>query len=299
YLDIFQSVYSSDGTLSEPTSVADLNSKFHDGPMAVSADGKVAFFSRDGRAEGEVEKNKDANARIGKVGIYRAEKKDGKWTNIKPLPFNSTEYNVGNPSLSKDGKTLYFASDMPGGFGENDIWKVTVNANGTYGKPENLGAKVNTAGRESFPFIAEDGTLYYASNGRLGFGGLDVFKLEAGANEAVNLGKPVNSEKDDFAFTFNQSKEIGFVSSNRNGTDNIYYVNPICGREALVIVKDAVTGKVLNEASVSFIDSSKNTLKTEMTNAQGQTSFSTECNKEYSLRSEEHTSELQSRENLV
>src|SRR5690606_40062282 len=92
---------------------------------------------------------------------------------------------------------------------------------------------------------------------------------------------------------------IPYTTLFRSGTDNIYYVNPICGREALVIVKDAVTGKVLNEASVSFIDSSKNTLKTEMTNAQGQTSFSTECNKEYSLRSEEHTSELQSRENLV
>jgi len=284
YLDIFQSVYSADGTLSEPTSVGDLNTKFHDGPVAVSQDGNVVFFSRDGRSEGSVEKDKGANARIGKVGLYRAEKKDGKWKSIKALPFNSTDYNVGNPSLSKDGKTLYFASDMPGGFGENDIWKVTVNANGTYGKPENLGATVNTPGRESFPFIAEDGTLYFASNGRLGFGGLDVFKLEAGSSEAVNLGKPVNSEKDDFAFTFNQSKEIGFVSSNRSGSDNIYYVHPICGRDALVIVKDAVTLKVLSDASVSFIDSSKKTLKTETTNTKGETSFHTECNKEYSLQ---------------
>ena len=284
YLDIFQSVYSEDGTLSEPTSVGDLNTKFHDGPITVSQDGNVAFFSRDGRSEGSVAKDKGANARIGKVGIYRAEKKDGKWKSIKALPFNSTEYNVGNPSLSKDGKTLYFASDMPGGFGENDIWKVTVNSNGTYGKPENLGSKVNTAGRESFPFIAEDGTLYFASNGRLGFGGLDVFKLEAGASEAVNLGKPVNSEKDDFSFTFNQAKEIGFVSSNRNGTDNIYYVNPICGRDALVIVKDASNGKVLSGASVSFIDSSKKTLQTTTTDNKGETSFRTECNKEYSLQ---------------
>ena len=284
YLDIFQSVYSADGTLSEPTSVNDLNSSFHDGPMTVSKDGNVAFFSRDGRSEGTVAKDKNANARIGKVGIYRAEKKDGKWKNIKALPFNSTEYNAGNPTLSKDGKTLYFESDMPGGLGDSDIWKVAVNSNGTYGKPENLGAKVNTEGREGFPFIADDGTLYFASNGKLGFGGLDVFKLESKASEAVNLGQPVNSEKDDFAFTFNDTKEIGFVSSNRKGSDNIYYVNPICGREALVVVKDARTGKVLNGASVSFIDSSKKTLETETTDAKGETSFYTECNKGYSLQ---------------
>src|SRR5690606_32459349 len=173
---------------------------------------------------------------------------------------------------------------MPGGLGGSDIWKVEVKGAGSYGKPVNLGDKVNTAGREGFPFIADDGTLYFASSGRQGFGGLDIFKLEPKANEAVNLGKPVNSEKDDFAFTFNQSKEIGFASSNRSGSDNIYYVHPICGRDALVIVKDAVTLKVLSDASVSFIDSSKKTLKTETTNTKGETSFHTECNKEYSLQ---------------
>lgn len=280
YLDIFQSVYSADGTLSEPTSVSALNTKYNDGPATLSKDGNTMFYS----SEGEVAKDKGNNARIGKVGIYRAEKKDGKWKNIKALPFNSKEYNAGNPTLSKDGKTLYFESDMPGGFGDSDIWKVTVNSNGSYGKPENLGPKVNTEGREGFPFIADDGTLYFASNGKPGFGGLDVFKLESGASVAVNLGQPVNSSKDDFAFTFNEGKEIGFVSSNRKGSDNIYYVNPICGREALVIVKDARTGKVLNGASVSFIDSSKNTLETETTNSKGETSFHTECNKEYSLQ---------------
>src|SRR5690606_6052447 len=283
YLDIFQSVYSSDGTLSEPTSVADLNSKFHDGPMAVSADGKVAFFSRDGRAEGEVEKNKDANARIGKVGIYRAEKKDGKWTNIKPLPFNSTEYNVGNPSLSKDGKTLYFASDMPGGFGGSDIWKVEIKGD-SYGKPVNLGDKVNTPGREGFPFITDDGILYFASNGRQGFGGLDVFKLEPNASQPVNLGKPVNTEKDDFAFTFNVNKEIGFVSSNRSVEDKIYYVHPICGRDALVIVKDTKTGEVLADANVAILDDKKNTITTQTTSQKGTTNFYTECKKEYALQ---------------
>lgn len=283
FLDIFQSVYHSDGSLSEPTAVNELNSRFHDGPLSVSSDGQVAFFSRDGHAQGSFEKDKEASVKIGKVGIYRAEKRNGKWTNIKAVTFNSTEYNVGNPSLSKDGKTLYFASDMPGGFGDTDIWKVAVDGD-EYGTPENLGSSVNTAGRESFPFIAEEGTLYFASNGRLGFGGLDVFKLEPGTSQAVNLGKPVNSEKDDFAFSFHQAKEIGFVSSNRGGEDHIYYARPICGRDALVVVKDATTGKVLSGASVFILDADKNRLQSERTNSQGTTTFYTECDVAYSLQ---------------
>lgn len=284
YLDVFQSVYNSDGTLSEPTAVSELNSKFHDGPTTISADGETLFFSRDGHADGVFEKDKKGNVKVATVGVYRADKRNGKWANIKALPFNSTDYNVGNPSLSKDGKTLYFASDMPGGFGDTDIWKVSVNEDGTYGEPVNLGAKVNTAGKETFPFIAADGTLYFASSGRQGFGGLDVFRLEANAAEAINVGKPVNSEKDDFAFTFNTSKEVGFFSSNRTGFDNIYSATPVCGREALVIVKDAKTGKTLSGATVAILDSYKNRLKSEMTNTQGSTKFFTECGIEFSLQ---------------
>jgi len=284
YQDIFRSVHSEAGTFSEPISVTDLNSKFHDGPVTFSADGKYVYFSRDGRAEGKVAKDKNSNARIGTVGVYRAEKKDGKWTNIKPLPFNSTQYNVGNPSLSKDGQTLYFASDMPGGFGATDIWKVAINKDGTYGKPENLGEKVNTPGRETFPFVDDLGTIYFSSNGRLGFGGLDVFKLEAGANQAVNLGEPINSQKDDFGFTFNNERNVGFVSSNRKGTDNIYHVIPICRRDALVIVKDATNGQVLDKAVVTMTDAYGETYEQNTTNNRGQTNFQTDCYKEFVLQ---------------
>jgi len=284
YQDIFRSVHSDAGTFSEPISVTDLNSKFHDGPLTFSADGKYVYFSRDGRSEGAVAKDKNANARIGTVGIYRAEKKDGKWTKIKPLPFNSTEYNAGNPSLSKDGKTLYFASDMPGGFGGTDIWKVTINKNGTYGKPENLGEKVNTPGRETFPFVDDLGTIYFSSNGRLGFGGLDVFKLEVGANQAVNVGEPINSEKDDFGFTFNNERNVGFVSSNRKGTDNIYHVLPICRRDALVIVKDATNGQVLDKVVVTMTDAYGETYEQNSTNSRGETNFQTDCYKEFVLQ---------------
>src|SRR5690606_12878806 len=143
YLDIYQAEYTN-GALIEPQPVAELNTNYHDGPVTVSSDGKTMYFSRDGLVSGDIEKRKETNTKMGKLGIYRAERKDDKWGNITPLPFNSTKYSVGNPSLSQDGKTLYFASDMPGGLGDTDIWKVSINK-GKYGNPENLGKSINTA----------------------------------------------------------------------------------------------------------------------------------------------------------
>lgn len=283
YLDIYQSEYG-DGTLTEPIPVDELNTKYHDGPVTLSADGNIMFFSRDGLAEGDFERNKKANTKIGKLGIYRAEKKEGKWTNIKPLPFNSTKYSVGSPSLSKDGKTLYFASDMPGGLGDTDIWKVAINTNGSYGKPVNMGDKINTEGKENFPFISDDNILYFASNGKQGLGGLDVFKADLTTNtEAENLGQPVNSNKDDFAFTFNKDQGIGFLSTNREGSDNIYYAMPICGGELIAVIKDAKTGQVLPGASVALMDGGT-IIDTETSAINGSANFHTECNKAYSLK---------------
>lgn len=288
YLDIYQTIYSSDNTLSEPTAIQELNTPYHDGPVTVSADGKTMFFSRDGLAEGKFKKNKKANAKIGKVGLYSAQKVGDKWTNVKALPFNSTDYSVGNPSLSKDGKTLYFASDMPGGFGDNDIWRVSVNGDGTYGTPENLGAIVNTPGKESFPFISEDNILYFASNGLQGFGGYDVYMLDLSgkgtSKEAQNVGKPINSEKDDFALTYNKGKDVGFFSSNRSGVDKIYYAFAICKRDAEVIVKNANTGVLLSGANVTLFDNDQRAVKTEHTNASGLANFVTECDKVYNLQ---------------
>lgn len=288
YLDIYQTIYSSDNTLSEPTAIKELNTPFHDGPVAVSADGKTMFFSRDGQAEGKFKKNKKANVKIGKVGLYSATKVGDKWTNVKALPFNSTEYSVGNPSLSKDGKTLYFASDMPGGFGDTDIWKVSINPDGSYGEPQNMGASVNTPGKESFPFITDEGVLYFASNGLQGFGGYDVYMLELNGKSnrtgAQNVGKPINSEKDDFALTYNTTKDVGFFSSNRSGVDKIYYAFAICKRDAEVIVKNAKTGEVLSGANVTLLDNEQRAVKTEHTNHLGVAKFVTDCDKNYNLQ---------------
>lgn len=293
YLDIYQSEYNN-GNLSKPIPVDELNTNYHDGPLTISTDGNVMFFSRDGLAEGDFEKNKKANTKIGKLGIYRAEKKNGKWTNIQAVPFNSTKYSVGNPSLSKDGKTLYFASDMPGGLGDTDIWKVAVNANNSYGKPVNLGGKVNTEGKESFPFISDDNTLYFASNGKQGLGGFDVFKADLNTDaEAENLGKPVNSGKDDFAFTLDSSENIGFFSTNRAGADAIYYARPICGDDIAIVVKDARTGNTLQGATVSILEGGNN-VGTATTSKSGTVNFNVACNKAYNVNASLKNYETQS-----
>lgn len=289
FLDIYKADYNDDGTITNAGTVSELNSKFHDGPVTISSDGNTMFFSSESFKEKESEKNKKLNAKFSQVYLFKATKEGDKWTNITSLPFNSKEYSCANPSLSRDGKTLYFSSNMPGSLGTSkatDIWKVSVNADGSYGTPQNLGKMVNTEGAESFPYISDDNnTLFFASAGRQGLGGYDVFQADlAKGTEATNLGKPVNTEKDDFAFTFNKQKNVGFLSSNRNGNDDIFVVNPICGVPVLTIVTDAKTGKILSNASVSIVDDKKNVISTEMTNGKGEVTYRVECNKEYTIQ---------------
>ncbi|RAR46204.1 OmpA family protein, partial [Flavobacterium lacus] len=286
FLDIYKATYNVDGTITNAETVSDLNSKWHDGPSSLSEDGNTIYFSSESfKEKGGFEKDKSINAKLGQVNLYKATYSNGKWSNITQLPFNSNAYSTGNPSLSKDGKTLYFASNRPGSIGGTDIWKVAVNQDGSYGEPENLGSKVNTEGEENFPFVTQDNkTLYFASNGRQGFGGLDVFAYDMTKGESTNLGKPVNSEKDDFAFSVNAEKNIGFLSTNRSGVDNIYLATPVCGVEVITVVTDAKTGKALANASVAIVDEKKNVIATETSAANGQVTYYVECNKAYTIQ---------------
>lgn len=285
FLDLYKSTYNADGTFSEPVPVTEINTKFHDGPAAVSADGNTMYFASESFNEGDFEKDKAKKLKYGQVYLYKATKDGDKWTNIKALPFTSKAYSTSSPSLSRDGKTLYFSSNMPGSLGGNDVWKVAVNADGTYGTPENLGKSVNTEGNESFPFITDDNRLYFSSDGRKGFGGLDVFVIDLNRNtEAQNVGAPVNTEKDDFAFSFNTAKNIGFFSSNRSGDDNIYLATPVCGVEVATLVRDARTGKTLSEAKVSILDEKKNVIESKITQANGEAFYSVDCNRAYVIQ---------------
>jgi len=285
YLDLYQADYNMDGKVMNIQNITALNSKYHDGPATLSSDGNTIYFASDSFRESSFEKDKKNNLKLGKNNLFIATKSQGNWGKATSLPFNSNDFSTSNPSLSSDGKTLYFSSNMPGSLGGVDIWKVTVNADGSYGTPENLGAKVNTEGNESFPFIADDNTtLYYASSGKPGLGGMDIFQVDLNkGTEATNLGKPINTEKDDFAFTFNKNQNIGFLSSNRNGNDDIFEVHVICNVDVLTIVTNAKTGAILANANVSILDDKKNVIATEMANDKGEVSYKVDCNKSYSI----------------
>ena len=285
YLDIYKSTMNGDKTFSKPEEVVELNTRWHDGPVSITSDGNTMYFSRDSHAEKEFEKDKKLNAKFSQVYLYKATKEGNTWGNIQALPFNSKEYSSSSPSISKDGKTLYFSSNMPGSVGETDIWRVAVNTDGTYGKPENMGTKINTEGKEQFPQITDDNVLYFSSNGHIGLGGLDVYMIDLKTNSQIeNVGKPVNSEKDDFAFSFNTKENAGFFSSNRAGADNIYQANPVCGVEAMIVVSDARTGALLSGARVSILDAKKNVLETQMTSANGEIMFPVDCNTPYTIQ---------------
>jgi peptidoglycan-associated lipoprotein len=138
------------------------------------------------------------------------------------LPFSSELYSTEHPSLSADGKKLYFSSNMPGTNGPFDIYVVDINEDGTYGSPTNLGTGVNTAHREQFPFISEENVLYFSSDGHQGFGNLDIYKSEGDFSETKNLGATINSGSDDFAYVVKEGADTGWFASNRRGTDNLY-----------------------------------------------------------------------------
>lgn len=284
YLDLYKATYNANGTISEATLVKEINTKWHDGPATISADGNTMYFASESYNDNLYEKDKAKKLKFSQVNLYKATKVDGKWSNIKALPFNSKEYSTSNPSLSKDGKTLYFSSNMPGSKGGNDIWSVSVNGD-DYGTPENLGDKVNTEGNESFPFITDENILFFSSDARQGFGGLDVFEIDLNNNTASkNIGAPVNSEKDDFAFTYNVKNRVGFFSSNRTGVDNIYKADPVCGVLVLSNVKNAKNGNLLADAKVALLDKTNKVVATKMTDANGNASFDLNCEEPYSLQ---------------
>lgn len=203
-----------------------INTKYHEASMVLTKDGKTMYFTRVNYNRKRVRRDKKREVLL---SIYKANLVAGKWKNIKKLPFTSNEYSTGHPTLSADEKTLYFISNMPGGFGETDIYKVAINDDGSFGNPKNLGKKVNTRGREMFPFISDKNILYFSSDGRKGLGALDIFEVflgEKGKIEAVkNLKAPFNSNLDDFGFVVDANIKKGFFSSNRaggKGDDDIY-----------------------------------------------------------------------------
>ena len=155
------------------------------------------YFTRNSFVEGKVNRTPEG---VNNLKIFISNFDGKEWKTVRSLPFNSDSYSVGHPSLSPDNKTLYFVSDMPGGFGETDVYK-SVWTGSTWGKPLNLGESINTRGKEMFTYVDKDGILYFASNGHPGSGGLDIFAAKEEANGSymvLNLGTSINSQYDDF-----------------------------------------------------------------------------------------------------
>lgn len=195
-----------------------LSSKYHDGPLSFNAEFNEIYYTRSNMDK--------ADDNIIRLKVYQSKGAPSKYSDPRSLPFNSDEYSVLHPSLSNDGEILFFASDMPGGFGGYDLYASYLE-DGRWSPPVNLGPTVNTEGNEVFPFHHESGTLYFASNGLVGMGGLDIYKTTEnyGAwTDPINLGYPINTVDDDFGFIINGEQTHGYFSSNRKGKggDDIY-----------------------------------------------------------------------------
>ena len=225
---LFFAARKDNGSLQKPLTFAEeLTTKFYDGPLSFNKDGNTIYFTRTNLRRGKPIKAKDG---LVKLKIYAATKKDNKWDNIFELPFNNAEFDCAHPSVSNDGRRLYFSSNRPGGFGGMDLYVSTL-INGKWSDPVNLGPKVNTDKNEIFPFIHADGKVYFASNGHKGIGNLDIFctmKTDTGWVKPQNLPEPINSRSDDFGFIVSADKKSGYFSSNRasgKGDDDIFNFN--------------------------------------------------------------------------
>jgi len=270
----------------------ELKTGMHESNAIFTKDGKTIYFTRNNSKNGK--KKKDDN-KISNLQIFKAELVEGKWTNITSLPFNSPNYSVEHPALSADEKVLYFASDMPGSFGSFDIYSVNINK-GAFDTPKNLGPQINTNKREQFPFASADNKLYFSSDGHLGYGSLDVFVSEITGNEyskPINVGLPLNSNLDDFAFYIDSNTKEGFFASNREGGkggDDIYQFKETkdlivedCKQFIAGTITDVDTQFALENATVLLQDSENKTLNTITTSADGKFNFTVACETSYKI----------------
>lgn len=292
YLDLFMADRDSFGQLSNPVALGgDINTDYHESSAAFSKDGNTIYFTRNNFLDGK--KGKDKNKTI-RLKLYKATKTgDNTWTKVAELPFNSNNYSVAHPALSPDGKKLYFSSDMPGTMGMSDLWYVDVLDNDNYGTPVNLGPEINTAARESFPFISEKNNLYFSSDGRSGLGGYDIFvtpldKLGKPGN-ITNLGSPSNSDQDDFGFIINEESRIGYLTSNRGGDrgsadDDIYLVIESCTITISGRVFDKETNDPLPGADVTLLDENNQLVSNTTAKQDGTYSFMADCDTQYTVR---------------
>lgn len=261
------------------------NSKYHDGPACFDSLNGFVYFTRNSYLKGK--KSTDSKG-VMRLKVYRGSLSKNGLKKVEELAFNSDEYSCGHPSISKDGKTLYFASDKPGGFGGADIYKVSLNENGVLGQPVNLGEKINTINDEFFPFVHPTQKLiFFSSGGHQGLGGQDIFVAKVGSKGDVksieNVGTPINTSQDEFAFINNSQQTDGYISSNRNGgigKHDIYNFKQLIpfNSSATVegVTKDLISSLKLDNVTVELVDKNGKVVEKKTSTSDGDFDFSLE-----------------------
>ncbi|WPO77611.1 OmpA family protein [Flavobacterium sp. KACC 22761] len=275
-----------DGSLfNETLFLPNVMTKYHEATASFDASGKTIYYSTNIVKKNKlvIDESKTNNFQIVKGSIV-----NNKLENPQQLFFDNANYSVGHPSLSEDGKWLFFASDMKGGIGETDLYYVKIADDGTMSSPVNLGPKINTLGNEVFPYF-RNGKLYFSSDGHYGLGDLDVYEsklLPDGTfSDPVNLGEPINSNKDDFTFVIDSKETYGYVSSNREGgkgDDDIYSFvkgKPVCNQTISGMAIDKKTRLPLTDVSIMAYNSYSEVLGETKTNFEGKYAIEVPCGK--------------------
>lgn len=300
YLTLFVGKIDENGEIINSKKLDGVNSKYHESNVVFSNNETKVYFSRSVKGKtNTIKTDQDKSARI---AIFSADvNASGQWSNPQSLPFNHESYDVGHPSLSKDGTKMYFTSNMPGTLGKTDIFVVDIYLDGTFGVPMNLGPKVNSIHREMFPHIDDNDILFFSSNNpEEGYGGLDIYAVKRYENgdisEKLHLEPPINSIGDDFSYIFNQTKKEGYFSSNRStgkGSDDIYFfteTRPLlfdCFQKVNGIVVDGQSKKPIPYATVTLKDANGKDIEKITTEKGGKFSFNQAvCDTGYELLGE-------------
>ncbi len=286
-----------------------LNTKYNESTPVFTRDGKTVYFTRNNYTDGKLGYDPERTILL---KVYRSTFDGDQWSEAVELPFNSDNFNCAHPALSVDEKYLYFASDRPGGLGQSDLYKVSIEKSSNlsdsegsstsynYGQPENLGNLINTPGRDTFPFISKENDLYFASDGQLGLGGLDVFVVnlsdyQKNQIKPQNVGKEVNTTFDDFNFIINDTTREGYFTSNRTednqGLDDIYKFKELkriertCTQALAGVVMDSKTSKAIPFAKVELYDKDHKILKQQDADNEGKFDFgSVPCGTLYNIK---------------
>jgi len=289
-----------DGLLSKDDVIDDSNAFLVEGMVSFSKDRKTVFFSVNrkikntlGKNEKEVKIKRSLNLQLLKANVTE----NGDWVNLEMLPFNSNNYSTGHPFLNQDDTKLYFVSDSPESMGRTDIFVVDLHEDGTYGKPINLGPKINSSEREIFPFIDKDNLLFYASDVHNKQGDLDVYVSKIFDNtlsSPLKLKRNLTIDKDAFTYEINEEKQTRKFSSSKQeakGVEDIYAsidvssIKMVCEQEIIGMVKNFVTQESLPNVKIVLSDNNGQQIQSLRSNEKdGSFSFKQSCNTSYTLK---------------